>query len=113
MPDPAPSRSKAVSPATTFRSVIAELGGQADPARLATLSGVFERSVSQRLGHLLDRLDHQERTGPLSDVVSRDAPLPWIELEPAQSADPDFSPAPTGRDERWHVTVRRPPEPDT
>jgi hypothetical protein len=39
--------------------------------------------------------------------------LPWIELEPAQAADPDFSPVPTGRDERWHVTVRRPPEPDT
>lgn len=94
-------------------TVIADLGGQADPERLAILSGAFERSVSQRLGHMLDRFGHQERTGLLFDVVSRDAPLPWIELEPAQAADPDFSPAPTGRDERWHVTIRRPPEPDT
>jgi predicted transcriptional regulator of viral defense system len=94
-------------------TVIAELGGRAEPDRLAKLCSAFERSVSQRLGHMLDRFGHQEHTGPLFQAVSRDAPLPWIELEPAQAADPDFAPAPTGRDDRWHVTVRRPPEPDT
>lgn len=94
-------------------TVIADLGGRVDPEKLATLSGAFERSVSQRLGHMLDRFGHQEHTEPLLDAISRGAPLPWIELEPAQAADADLAPAPTGRDEQWHVTVRRPPEPDS
>jgi predicted transcriptional regulator of viral defense system len=94
-------------------TVIADLGGQVDPERLATLSGAFERSVRQRLGHMLDQLGHHERTGPLFEAVSQDTPLPWIELEPSQAADPDLAPARTGRDERWHVAIRRPPEPDT
>ena len=94
-------------------TVIADLGGRADPERLAALSGSFERSVIQRLGHLLGRFGHEDRTGPLFQTVARDAPLPWIELDPAQAADPDFAAQVSERDERWHVNVRRAPEPDT
>jgi len=94
-------------------TVIAELGGRADPNRLAALAGSFERSVIQRLGHMLDRFGHNERTGPLCEVVSRGAPLPWTELEPVQATDREFATEPTERDERWRITVRRPPEPDT
>jgi len=39
-------------------------------------------------------------------------PLPWLELELAQAADPDLSPKPKERNERWHVIVRREPERD-
>jgi hypothetical protein len=94
-------------------TVVAELGGSIDPVKLAALSASFERSVIQRLGHLLGRFHHDERTGALFETIAPDAPLPWIELEPAQATDPDFTPEPRDRDERWHVTVRRPPESDT
>jgi len=58
-------------------------------------------------------MGHQASTNALFETVSQGPALPWIELEPAQAADPDFAPAPAERDERWHVIVRRPPEPDT
>jgi predicted transcriptional regulator of viral defense system len=69
--------------------------------------------IADLVGHMLDQLGHHERTGPLFEAVSQDTPLPWIELEPSQAAGPDLAPARTARDERWHVAVRRPPEPDT
>lgn len=93
-------------------TVLSDLAERIDPARLALLSGAFERSVVQRLGHVLGRLGHMDRTSALFESVSQGPALPWIELEPAQAADPDFAPEPTERDERWHVIVRRPPEPD-
>lgn len=94
-------------------TVLSDLGDRIDPGRLAALSGGFERSVVQRLGHLLGRLDHQGKANLLYESVLHGPALPWIELEPAEAADPGFAPAPTDRDDRWHVIVRRPPEPDT
>ncbi len=94
-------------------TVLSDLGDRIDPGRLAALSSGFERSVVQRLGHLLGRLDHQGKANLLYESVLHGPTLPWIELEPAEAADPGFAPAPTERDDRWHVIVRRPPEPDT
>lgn len=94
-------------------TVLSDLAERIDPARLALLSDAFERSVAQRLGYLLSKLGHEDRTSALFESVSRGSALPWIELEPAQAADPDFTPQPAERDDRWHVIVRRPPESDT
>ncbi len=93
-------------------TVLSDLGDRIDPVRLAALSSAFERSVVQRLGHLLGRLGHQDKANHLYEAVLRGPALPWIELEPALAADPNFTPAPTERDDRWRVIVRRPPEPD-
>ncbi len=93
-------------------TVLSDLGGRIDPARLAALSSAFERSIVQRLGHLLGRLGYQDSANLLHEAVFQGPALPWIELEPAQAADPDFTTAPTERDGRWRVIVRRPPEPD-
>ncbi len=93
-------------------TVLCDLGDRVDPTKLATLSGAFERSVVQRLGHVLGRLGYQDRTNLLYEGVLQGPALPWVELEPAQAADPDFTSAPTERDNRWRVIVRRPPEPD-
>lgn len=93
-------------------TIVSDLGDRIDPGKLAALSVSHERSVSQRLGHLLDRFGHSERAEALHAALSRGAALPWVELEPSQAADPAFSPEPKERDERWHVIVRRPPERD-
>lgn len=93
-------------------TVLSDLAGRIDPDRLAALSSGIERSVVQRLGHLLGRLGYHDRTNALFESVSQGPALPWIELEPGQAADPDFAPDPIERDERWHVIVRRSPEPD-
>ena len=82
------------------------------PESSATLSAAYERSVSQRLGYLLDRFGQPERTEALHAALPQAPALPWIELEPSQAADPDLSPERTERNERWHVIVRRLPERD-
>ena len=96
----------------TIATIIADLGDRIDPGKLARLSASYERSVGQRLGSLLDRFGHSERAEALHAALPRGSALPWVELEPSQTADPVFSPEPTERDERWHVIVRRPPERD-
>lgn len=94
-------------------TVLAELGERIDAPRLVALSSAFERSVVQRLGHLLDRLNHQDKVNLLYESVLQRPPLPWIELEPRHATDPVFAPAPAERDDRWRVIGRRPLEPDT
>ena len=94
-------------------TVLSELGGRVDSNKLAALVPAFERSVVQRLGHLLGRLGHQEGESVLHETLLRQrSSLPWVELEPSQASDPDFESVPTARDERWHVIVRQPPEVD-
>lgn len=93
-------------------TIIADLADRIDSEKLAKLSGKFERAIRQRLGYLLDQFSHPERTEALQAALPKGAALPWIELEPSQAADPDFSPEPKERNERWHVIVRRLPERD-
>ena len=94
-------------------TVLSELGARVDPNKLAPLVPAFERSVVQRLGYLLARLGHREGEGALHGALMRQrTSLPWVELEPSQAGDPDFESVATARDERWHVIVRQPPEPD-
>ena len=91
-------------------TVISDLGGRVDADKLAALCGSFERAGCQRLGHLLERFGHGEHADALYAQLSGRAALPWVELEPAQAADPDFAPEVSERDPRWRVIVRRPPE---
>ena len=93
-------------------TVLVDLGQRIDPDRLAAISGAFERSVAQRMGHLLERLGYAERTHMLHAALTRGGKMFWVELDPLESADRDFSSAVVERDERWRIKVRRPPEPD-
>jgi predicted transcriptional regulator of viral defense system len=93
-------------------TIISDLGDRIDAGKLATLSAAYERSIRQRLGYLLDRFGHPERAEALHAVLPQGLALAWIELERSQAVDPDFSPEPRERNERWHMIVRRPPERD-
>jgi predicted transcriptional regulator of viral defense system len=93
-------------------TVLSDLAERVDAKKLATLSGAFERSVAQRLGHLLCRLGYEESTNTFHDVVLQGPDLPWVELEPAQAGAAVRTLPPVERDERWRVTVRRVVEPD-
>lgn len=91
-------------------TVLSDLGAKLDSQKLATLSASFERSVVQRLGHLLDRVGHADRTGPmLRRISAHAAALPWIELDPGEHSEPRIAPDRKERDDRWHVIVRRAP----
>lgn len=94
-------------------TVVADLGGRADADKLVVLSGSFERAVCQRLGYLLERLGHGQHADVLLEAVTGSGAPPWVELEPAQAADPDFAPEVSERNERWRVIVRRAPEPES
>jgi len=85
-----------------------ELAERLQPEKLASLSGAFEKAVVQRLGHL----GHQQIVEAMFVALSARGPLPWVELDPKQAGDPDLSPPPSERDDRWRVIVRRPPEID-
>ncbi len=93
-------------------TIISDLAERIDAGKLATLSAMYERSIRQRLGYLLDRFGQPARADALHAALPQGPPLPWIELEPSQAGDPDLSPKRTERNERWHVIVRRVPERD-
>jgi predicted transcriptional regulator of viral defense system len=93
-------------------TIIADLADSTDSEKLAKLSGKFERAVLQRVGYLLDHFGHPERAEALHAALPQGLALPWIELERSQAVDPDLSPDPKERNERWHVIVRRSPERD-
>jgi len=93
-------------------TVLVDLGTRIDGEMLAAISASFEHTVLQRLGYLLCMLGHEDKAEDLHERIAQQPPLPWVELEPALAADEDFAPEPVARDIRWHVTVRRMPEPD-
>ncbi len=92
-------------------TVLMELSNGLDAEKLASLSTVFERSVIQRLGFLLDHLGHEELTRSLNTAVRR-RKLNWVELDPHEAKGMDFAAAVVERNKYWRVIVRRPPEID-
>ncbi len=91
-------------------TVLSDLGPKIDPGQLGALSGLVERSVVQRLGHLLDHLGHDAATGSMLDILRARGPLPWTELDRQEARSRDFAPEPRLRDRRWRVAVRRAPQ---
>ena len=92
-------------------TVLSDLGQKIDPEQLGTLSALVERPVVQRLGHLLEHLGHDARTGPMLESLRSRGSLPWTELDRQEVREPD-EPEPQRPDPRWRVIVRRVPEPD-
>lgn len=93
-------------------TVLADLAEKIDSAQLATLSAAAERPVVQRLGYLLDRLGHQERTGAMHAALMERGAVRWAELDGKEAGDPDFMTPERERSDRWRVIVRRAPELD-
>ncbi len=92
-------------------TVLSDLGQKIDPEQLGTLSALVERPVVQRLGHLLEHLGHDARTGPMLESLRSRGSLSWTELDRQEVREPE-EPEPQRRDPRWRVIVRRVPEPD-
>ena len=93
-------------------TVVSDLAEHLDAGKLATLSTAYERSVSQRLGYLLDLFGHNKRAEALHRMLTKNSVVPWIELEPSLAKERDLAPEPQDRNERWHIIVRRLPEKD-
>ncbi len=93
-------------------TALSDLGQKIDAQELAALSALVERPVVQRLGHLLEHLGHDARTGAMLQALHARGSLPWTELDRQEVSDPDFESEPQQRDSRWRVIVRRVPELD-
>jgi predicted transcriptional regulator of viral defense system len=93
-------------------TVLADLGGKLDGAKLAAIALHFERACSQRLGYMLDRLGHAGRAQALHNHLSGTKDLPWVALEPPRRGTGAPAAKPVERDERWRVVVQRHPEVD-
>jgi predicted transcriptional regulator of viral defense system len=92
-------------------TVLSELAIAIDSIKLMAIAKVFEHSVQQRLGYLLDKLGYTDKTEPLY-LLLQQSNFSWIELDPLEVKDPDFTNEPIERDSRWHVIVRNLPEVD-
>ena len=92
-------------------TVLADLGDTLDATQLVLLSSGFERSVSQRLGYLLDSLGCGNQASLLQEALS-ERRCTWIELDPAEAGDTEFTLDAVDRDSKWRVVVRRMPEVD-
>jgi predicted transcriptional regulator of viral defense system len=90
-------------------TVLSDLSGKIEPEKLGSLSASFERPVVQRLGHLLERLGHGDRTAPMFQTLLRSKPPAWVELDRSET---DLERTPLERDQRWRVVLRRAPEVD-
>lgn len=93
-------------------TVLSDLGEKIDAEKLSALAPAFERNVVQRVGYLLDRVGHGDRTEKLREYLSALLPLPWVELTPPPKDIPELLPKPVERNDRWHIIVRRHPEVD-
>jgi predicted transcriptional regulator of viral defense system len=93
-------------------NVFLDLGTKVNPERMAALSCAFGRSVVQRAGYLLELSGFAVHGEKLHAALEGRSQIPWVELDPSLSSDPDLAPEVQARDERWHVLVRRIPERD-
>ena len=93
-------------------TVLSDLGPKIDVEQLAALSALVERSVVQRLGHLLERLGRDDLTGPMLESLQSRGTLRWTELDRQEAREAELAPEPRERDVQWHVVVRRAPELD-
>jgi len=94
----------------SIATVLSDLGSKLKPEALGTLAPVFERSVIQRLGYLLDFVKQPQAAAALHVHLQKSRPLPWVALEPSRR--PPKSSASLERNTRWNVLVRRRPELD-
>jgi predicted transcriptional regulator of viral defense system len=83
----------------TAASVLAELGNSVDEVALAECAAHFARSTGQRVGWLLDRVGHADKTQRLHDTLATRRPAA-VSLRPGIAAR---SPA----DARWLIRVDR------
>ncbi len=94
----------------SIATVLSDLGAKMKAAELQKLAPLFERSVIQRLGYLLDYVEHKQAAEGLHAHLHREKLLPWVDLDPSRRASQSRNPA--ERNSRWNVIVRRPPELD-
>jgi len=86
-------------------TVLAELGDQLDPDGLRSLAPLSPLPWAQRLGFLLDRVGHDERTGPLASLVS-------AEVTDTPTLSPGERTRGAQREPRWKLLVNTAVEPD-
>ncbi len=75
------------------------------------LAGCSEWSLNGP-GIPLDLSVFAEHAEELRALIEQGFQIPWVELDPSLSSDPDIALKVQARDERWHVLVRRIPERD-
>ena len=96
----------------SIATIISDIGKNVDSQKLISLSTLFEKTVVQRLGYLLERFGLCDRLDPLHEIISLGQKLSWTELEPHMGAISLPHAIKAERNERWRVVVRRPLECD-
>jgi predicted transcriptional regulator of viral defense system len=94
----------------SIATALADLGPKLRATHLLALAPVFERSVIQRLGYLLDFVKQRQSADALHGYLQKSRPLPWVALEPHRRGG-RAKPV-TERNARWNVIVHRKPELD-
>lgn len=62
-------------------TILYEIGSELDPKLLAEFAPQYPKTVTQRLGYLLDFVGHQNKTDELQNIISQQQ-LPYAKLSP-------------------------------
>lgn len=92
-------------------TVLTDIYDKLDVRKLVILSGFFARTVTQRLGYLLDILGCKTQSTLLHRALSERG-FDWAELDPRETKYPEFALDSVERNSKWRVIVRHIPEAD-
>ena len=92
-------------------TVLTDLGDSLNAVKLANISSLFGKTVSQRLGYILDFIGYESLTAKLHNKFSKSS-FDWTELTPVRTKYADILLPPLERDPKWKIIVRLYPESD-
>ena len=92
-------------------TVLTDLGDSLNAVKLANISSLFGKTVTQRLGYILDFIGYESLTAELHNKFSKSS-FDWTELTPVRTKYADILLPPLERDHKWKIIVRLYPESD-
>ncbi len=89
--------------------IIHDIGGKANPYKLARAAAAYENSAVRRLGYLLDHFGHERQANAIASYTKKAKSMK--PLDPSVKAVVEDSKEPEG-DSKWMLTINEPVEID-
>jgi predicted transcriptional regulator of viral defense system len=94
----------------TVAQIVKDIGGKADPRKLATLATAYESSCVRRLGYLLERMGHDRQAKRLEPFAHKAKTV--VPLDPKVKGVSSVLSTLAEKDTRWKLLINQPVEVD-